>query len=44
MYRAVLESRRDVLVAGVQHAPLPSLLNMQMELRKCCNHPFLSIT
>ena len=33
MYRAVLEARRDVLVAGVDRAPLPSLLNMQMEVR-----------
>ena len=41
MYRAVLESRREVLVRGVENAPLPSLLNVQIELRKCCNHPFL---
>ena len=41
MYRAVLETRRDVLVKGVENAPLPSLLNVQIELRKCCNHPFL---
>ena len=25
----------------MRHAPLPSLANLQMELRKCCNHPFL---
>ena len=43
MYRAVLESRRDVLVAGAARAPLPSLLNLQMELRKVCNQwPSLS--
>ena len=24
-----------------ERAPLPSLLNMQIELRKCCNHPYL---
>ena len=41
MYRAVLESRRDVLVAGLEKAALPSLINMQIELRKCCNHPYL---
>ena len=41
MYRAVLEAKRDVLVRGVENAPLPSLLNVQIELRKCCNHPFL---
>ena len=26
---------------GLSSAPLPSLLNLQIELRKCCNHPFL---
>ena len=41
MYRAVLESRRDVLLHGVENAPLPSLINLQLELRKCCNHPYL---
>jgi chromodomain-helicase-DNA-binding protein 7 len=30
-----------VLVRGLSSAPLPSLLNLQIELRKCCNHPFL---
>ncbi|KAL1504942.1 hypothetical protein AB1Y20_008709 [Prymnesium parvum] len=40
-YRAILESKRELLVAGVANAPLPGLLNMQIELRKCCNHPFL---
>ena len=41
MYRAVLEAKREMLVAGLHNAPLPSLLNVQIELRKCCNHPFL---
>lgn len=41
IYRAVLEAKRDVLVAGIADAPLPSLLNVQCELRKCCDHPFL---
>ena len=31
----------QVLVRGLASAPLPSLLNLQIELRKCCNHPFL---
>jgi hypothetical protein len=31
----------QVLVRGLSSAPLPSLLNLQIELRKCCNHPFL---
>ena len=29
----------QVLVRGLASAPLPSLLNLQVELRKCCNHP-----
>lgn len=41
VYTAVLEARRDVLVNGLAKAPLPSLLNIQIELRKCCNHPYL---
>ena len=36
-YRAVLEARRDVLVQGVEGASLPSLLNIQIELRKVCS-------
>ncbi|CAN0089096.1 unnamed protein product, partial [Discosporangium mesarthrocarpum] len=26
---------------GVSTRDIPSLTNLQMELRKCCNHPFL---
>lgn len=26
---------------GVSKAAAPKLMNIQMELRKCCNHPFL---
>ena len=40
-YRAVLEGNRDVLVNGVSSASMPNLVNIQMELRKCCNHPYL---
>lgn len=40
-YRAVLEAKRELLVQGVSDAPLPALVNVQMELRKCCDHPFL---
>ena len=36
----VLETRRDVSCAAWTTRP-SSLLNMQIELRKCCNHPFL---
>lgn len=26
---------------GKDNKSLPSLMNVMMELRKCCNHPFL---
>ena len=39
-YRAVLEGNREILV-GANSAAMPSLVNLQMELRKCCNHPYL---
>ena len=34
-------TRRDLLVGGVAGAAASSLNNLQMELRKTCNHPFL---
>ena len=41
-YRAVLEGNREILVRGAEGgAAMPSLVNLQMELRKCCNHPYL---
>ena len=40
-YRAVLEGKRELLVGGVSKASMPALNNLQMELRKCCNHPYL---
>lgn len=40
-YRAIYERNRDFLFKGVDKANLPSLMNIEMELRKCCNHPFL---
>ncbi|KAL1514522.1 hypothetical protein AB1Y20_003620 [Prymnesium parvum] len=40
-YKAILEGNRDILIAGATSAALPSLVNIQMELRKCCNHPYL---
>jgi len=39
-YRAVLERNFDHL-ASKGRANLPSLINIMMQLRKCCNHPFL---
>ena len=34
-------TRRDLLVGGVAGAAVSTLNNLQMELRKTCNHPFL---
>ncbi|CAI8021600.1 Chromodomain-helicase-DNA-binding protein 7 [Geodia barretti] len=42
-YRAILE-RNFMFLSRGSSAPttaIPSLLNVMMELRKCCNHPFL---
>lgn len=39
-YRAILERNFTFLSKGGPSA-VPSLLNIMMELRKCCNHPFL---
>uniref|UniRef100_A0A7S3AJF1 Helicase C-terminal domain-containing protein n=1 Tax=Haptolina ericina TaxID=156174 RepID=A0A7S3AJF1_9EUKA len=39
-YRAILEGNREILV-DVKATSMPSLVNIQMELRKCCNHPYL---
>ena len=40
-HKAILEGNRDILVNGASNAAMPSLVNIQMELRKCCNHPYL---
>jgi SNF2 family DNA or RNA helicase len=41
-YRAILEKNRGFLYKGIAASSnLPSLNNIMMELRKCCNHPFL---
>ena len=40
-YRAILEHKRDVLAPGLRGADAPTLNNLQMELRKCCCHPYL---
>ncbi|KAK6727679.1 hypothetical protein RB195_005393 [Necator americanus] len=37
-YRAILERNFSHLCKGTS---APSLMNVMMELRKCCNHPFL---
>ena len=38
-YRAIYERNVDFLSSGSSHSP--SLMNVVMELRKCCNHPYL---
>jgi superfamily II DNA or RNA helicase len=39
-YKAVLERNFDHLAHKGRHN-LPSLINIMMQLRKCCNHPYL---
>ena len=39
-YRAILERNFSFLAKGGTSS-LPSLMNTMMELRKCCNHPYL---
>jgi chromodomain-helicase-DNA-binding protein 7 len=41
-YRAIYEKNTGVLQHGIQRkANVPRLVNLAMELRKCCNHPYL---
>ena len=43
-YRAILERNFTFLSKGSSSGSgpvVPSLLNVMMELRKCCNHPYL---
>lgn len=41
-YRAILERNFTFLSKGPGSGScVPSLLNVVMELRKCCNHPYL---
>jgi superfamily II DNA/RNA helicase len=40
-YRAIFERNRSFLTRGAAAAPPSSLISIEMELRKCCNHPFL---
>jgi len=41
-YRAILEKNFTYLCKGSQSSGnVPSLMNTMMELRKCCNHPYL---
>jgi SNF2 family DNA or RNA helicase len=40
-YKAIYEKNTGFLFKGTKPSNAPSLMNVMMELRKCCNHPFL---
>ena len=40
-YKAIYEKNTTFLFKGAKSGNAPSLMNVMMELRKCCNHPFL---
>ena len=40
-YKAILDRNREFLCRGVKKSAAASLINIMMELRKCCNHAFL---
>ena len=40
-YRALFEKNRSFLYKGCAKGNTPMLTNLHMELRKCCNHPYL---
>lgn len=40
-YRAILERNFQFLAKGSTWSNAPNLMNTMMELRKCCNHPYL---
>ncbi|XP_067410623.1 chromodomain-helicase-DNA-binding protein 6 isoform X4 [Emydura macquarii macquarii] len=40
-YRAILEKNFSFLSKGASQHNMPNLINTMMELRKCCNHPYL---
>uniref|UniRef100_A0A8C3SV40 Chromodomain helicase DNA binding protein 6 n=1 Tax=Chelydra serpentina TaxID=8475 RepID=A0A8C3SV40_CHESE len=40
-YRAILEKNFSFLSKGANQHNMPNLINTMMELRKCCNHPYL---
>lgn len=40
-YRAIFEHNHSFLNMGNSRNVAPKLMNIQMELRKCCNHPYL---
>lgn len=40
-YKAIYERNTAFLFKGAKPSNAPSLMNVMMELRKCCNHPYL---
>ena len=40
-YRALIEHNREFLMKGTSGSNCPHLINLLMELRKVCDHPFL---
>jgi chromodomain-helicase-DNA-binding protein 7 len=40
-YKAIYERNTSFLYKGTKPSNAPSLMNVMMELRKCCNHPYL---
>jgi len=40
-YKSILEKNFSWLTKGAKGAQVPALRNIEMELRKCCNHPYL---
>ncbi|RKP19872.1 hypothetical protein ROZALSC1DRAFT_817, partial [Rozella allomycis CSF55] len=40
-YRAILEKNFNFLTKGCKGNNMPNLMNVMMELRKCCIHPYL---
>ncbi len=40
-YKALHEAKIHVLLAGASRKNMPNSRNLLMELRHCCNHPFL---
>ncbi|GAX11583.1 chromodomain-helicase-DNA-binding protein 6 [Fistulifera solaris] len=40
-YKAIYERNTSFLFRGAKPSNAPSLMNVMMELRKCCNHPYL---
>ncbi|KAF0696350.1 Aste57867_12909 [Aphanomyces stellatus] len=41
-YRAIYERNTAFLMRGQGSQNIPNLMNVMMELRKCCNHPYLN--